>query len=95
MDREANATDTAVQDRPVRGARRQVAVRRRRSRKSVRRDRWIVARSRNRTFRTAAVCAGVLLLMALGLYFGLSHQDSPPGGEGAAGALIVGPHGIV
>ncbi|MES1166311.1 MAG: hypothetical protein ABUR63_11160 [Verrucomicrobiota bacterium] len=55
----------------------------------------MVARSRRRTFRTAAVCAGVLLLMALGLYFGLSRQDSAPGGEGATRGGVVGVTGIV
>lgn len=43
----------------------------------------IVSRSRREKVRTLAVCTGALLLMALGLYFGLSRQDVPPA-EGAA-----------
>ncbi len=46
--------------------------------------RWVVARSRKRMLRTAAVCTGVLLLMAVTLYLGLSRQDSAPAAEGAA-----------
>ena len=37
---------------------------------------WVGSRSRREKMRTMAVCAGALLLMALGLYFGLSHQES-------------------
>jgi hypothetical protein len=45
----------------------------------------IVSRSRRERVRTVAVCTGALLLMALGLYFGLSRQEAPPA-EGAAPA---------
>ena len=45
----------------------------------------IVSRSRREKVRTVAVCTGALLLMALGLYFGLSRQEAPPA-EGAAPA---------
>jgi hypothetical protein len=96
MERQANATEMAIEDRPSAGQRRQVTVRRRRPRKGARRDdRWIVARSRTRIFRTAAVCTGVLLLMALSLYFGLSRQEAAPGGEGATRGGVVGVRGIV
>src|SRR5690348_5509614 len=99
MDRQAKATDSVIQDRhhdhSAAGPRRLVVVRRRRPRKGVRHDRWMAARSRTRTFRTAAVCAGVLFLMALGLYFGLSRQESAPNGEGATRGGVVGVHGIV
>jgi hypothetical protein len=47
---------------------------------------WFVNRSRREKVRTAAVCAGALLLMALGLYFGLARQEAPPSVEGAAPA---------
>jgi hypothetical protein len=63
-----------------------VSVRRRRTRSGHqsggRTGRWVV-RSRNRWVRTCALCTGVLLLMALGLYFGLAHQESAPS-DGAA-----------
>jgi len=95
MDRQANATDSLIEDRAPHRARQQVVVRRRRARKGVRHDRWIVARSRTRALRTAAVCTGVLFLMALGLYFGLSRQESAPSGEGATRGGVVGVRGIV
>ena len=51
-------------------------------------------RSRREKMRTVAVCAGALLLMALGLYFGLAHQDSSAPVEGAAPPGVVGAVGI-
>ena len=39
---------------------------------------WVANRSRRQKVRTVAVCAGALLLMAIGLYFGLSRQESAP-----------------
>jgi hypothetical protein len=48
----------------------------------------IVSRSRRERVRTVAVCTGALLLMALGLYFGLSRQEAPPA-EGAAPAYAA------
>jgi hypothetical protein len=45
--------------------------------------------------RTAVVCTGVLLLMALGLYFGLSRQDSASPVGGSEGGGVTGPRGVV
>jgi hypothetical protein len=62
------------------------SVRRRRARRghhSEHRTGRRVVRSRNRWVRTLALCTGVLLLMALGLYFGLARQESAPS-DGAA-----------
>jgi hypothetical protein len=74
--------------------RERVSVRRRRPR-SARSDRgrspnWVATRSRRRMARSFALCAGVLLLMAIGLYFGLAHQDNTAPVEGAALAGAVG-----
>ncbi|HXU60558.1 MAG TPA: hypothetical protein VN962_02585 [Polyangia bacterium] len=38
--------------------------------------------------RTAVVCTSVLLLMVLGLYLGLSRQDSAGHGEGAGSPVV-------
>jgi hypothetical protein len=38
----------------------------------------MASRSRRERLRTLVVCAGALLLMALGLYFGLARQESAP-----------------
>jgi hypothetical protein len=58
--------------------RERVVVRRRRGRSRHRPGRWTTMRSRRRTVRAFLVCTGVLVLMALGLYFGLSHQEIAP-----------------
>jgi transcriptional regulator GlxA family with amidase domain len=61
---------------PVQVLRERVIARRRRARKERRETaNWVVARSRRQKVRTLAVCAGTLLLMALGLYLGLAHQE--------------------
>jgi hypothetical protein len=71
-------------------------TRRRRARQDRRRSAaWVVGRSRRRTVRTFAVCVGALLLMALGLYFGLAHQESSGPVESAAPLGAVGAAGIV
>ena len=45
----------------------------------------IASRSRREKVRTLAVCTGALLLMALGLYFGLSRQEAAAGRGSRAG----------
>jgi hypothetical protein len=57
-----------------------VSVRRRRRSRS-RRHRsgtWTARASRRKAVRAFVVCAGVLILMALGLYFGLQRQNTAP-----------------
>jgi hypothetical protein len=55
--------------------RERITVRRRRARQGHRPGpKWGVARSRKYLVRTFALCAGALLVMAVSLYFGLSHQ---------------------
>jgi hypothetical protein len=70
-----------------------VSVRRRRARRGHqsgrRTGRWVV-RSRNRWVRTVALCTGVLLLMAIGLYFGLAHQESAPSDGASHGSPFRG-----
>jgi hypothetical protein len=53
---------------------------------------WLPNRSRKQLWKTVAVCAGVLVLMAVGLYLGLSHQDAQ-GLPGAARFLLLVPTG--
>jgi hypothetical protein len=62
--------------------RQRVVVRKRRPRGPHKSRHWAARASRRRTVRAAVVCVGVLLLMAAGLYLGLSRQDSSPA-EGA------------
>jgi hypothetical protein len=70
-----------------------LSVRRRRTRRGHQSGghtgRWAV-RSRNRWVRTLALCTGVLLLMALGLYFGLAHQETAPSDGAAHGSPFRG-----
>jgi hypothetical protein len=70
--------------------RERVTVRRRRARSDRQSAKWVATRSRRRTARAFALCAGVLLLMAIGLYFGLAHQESAAPVEGAVRAGPVG-----
>jgi hypothetical protein len=58
--------------------RERVVVRRRRGRSRSRVGQWAAMRSRRRAVRAFVVCTGVLVLMALGLYFGLSRQEIAP-----------------
>jgi len=58
--------------------RERVVVRRRRGLGHHRSNRWTARASRRRTIRAFVVCAGVLVLMALGLYLGLSRQEAAP-----------------
>jgi hypothetical protein len=78
--------------------RERVTVRHRRARqgRSPSRGQWVTpSRSRRRAVRTFALCTGVLLLMAIGLYFGLARQENaaPPAHEairvGAVGGVGV------
>jgi hypothetical protein len=65
--------------------RERVVVRRRRAHSRHRTGRWTARTSRRRTLRALVVCAGVLVLMAVGLYMGLARQEIPPA-EGAGPA---------
>ena len=66
--------------------RERVVVRRRRAHSRHRTGgRWTARASRRRTLRAVVVCAGVLVLMAIGLYFSLARQEVPPV-EGATAA---------
>jgi hypothetical protein len=60
--------------------RERVVVRRRRARSRRRSGSgiWTTPASRRKVIRAFVVCTGVLLLMGLGLYFGLSRQDTAP-----------------
>jgi hypothetical protein len=58
--------------------RERVVVRRRRAHSRHRTGRWTAPRSRRRILRAALVCTVVLLLMAAGLYLGLSRQEVAP-----------------
>src|SRR5262245_13913310 len=40
---------------------------------------WSARRSRRRVVRAFLVCTGVLVLLTLGLYYGLSRQEISPG----------------
>ena len=97
MDRQATATESVITPDPLVRSRYRAGsvVRRRRARRSHSSRRWAAARSYRRMVRNAVVCTGVLLLMALGLYFGLSRQDqgSPVGGSERGG--LIGPRGTV
>ena len=53
--------------------------------------RWVAAsRARRRAVRTFALCTGVLLLMAIGLYFGLARQENARPAEGAVRVRALG-----
>jgi hypothetical protein len=66
-----------------------VSVRRRRARRVHRLGQVALARTRKRWIWTVALCTGVLLLMALGLYWGLSRQEAAPSEAASHGALRV------
>ena len=73
--------------------RERVAVRRRRahSRRHVG-GRWVARTSRRKVLRVVAVCAGILVLMAVGLYFGLERlpADSSRGIPAIAPPAVAG-----
>ena len=59
--------------------RERVVVRRRRAHGRRRpAGQWTARVSRRKVFRAFAVCAGILVLMAVGLYFGLERQEASP-----------------
>jgi hypothetical protein len=82
------AGDRTVTPFVLEKSRERVVARRRLERR--RRAHWVGNRSRREKVRTALVCAGALLLMALGLYFGLAHQESKVPVESAAPTGAVG-----
>ena len=55
-----------------------VVVRRRRAHSRPGPAQWAARRSRRRIIRVVVLCAGVLLLMAIGLCFGLARGDMAP-----------------
>jgi hypothetical protein len=71
--------------------RERITVRRRRARQGHRPGpKWGAPRSRKQLIRTFALCAGALLVMAIGLYWGLSHQSAGPGASrGVVSATVV------
>jgi hypothetical protein len=83
------ASGTAIPEETPERYRERVAVRRRRpgKRRAVRR--WSAANARKRVLRTFAVCAGVLLLMALGLYYGLARQEAAPADGASHGKQVL------
>lgn len=59
--------------------RERVVVRRRRARgHHHKRGAWTARASRRKVIRAVVVCASVLVLMALGIYYGLSKQELAP-----------------
>ena len=65
--------------------RERITVRRRRPRTNPDPRQWVAARSRQRRARMVALSTGFLLLMALGLYYGLSRQEGGASPQGARG----------
>ena len=55
---------------------------------------WTARSSRRKAIRAFVVCAGVLVLMAIGLYFGLSRQNTEPA-ESSLDAPVMAPVGKV
>ena len=65
-------------------------VRRRRSSRRHRPLNWSARTARKRLVRTSLVVASVLVLMALGLYYGLARQEAAPAdGTSRAPATVV------
>lgn len=62
----------------IRRERTVVRRRRARSRRHHQHRSWTARASRRKIIRAFVVCTGVLVLMALGLYFGLSRQEVAP-----------------
>ncbi|HXJ20110.1 MAG TPA: hypothetical protein VMT03_07745 [Polyangia bacterium] len=95
MDRQASATESVTLDPVASPERQSHVVRKRRSRGSLSSRQWVAARSRRRIIRITAICTGVLLLMALGLYLGLERQDSASSIGGFDRGGVIGPRGTV
>ena len=78
----APEVDSPQEDAPIAVPdirRERVVVRRRRARgRHHKRGVWTARASRRKAVRAILVCATVLMLMALGLYYGLSRQESAP-----------------
>jgi hypothetical protein len=78
----APEVDSPQEDGPVVAPeirRERVVVRRRRGRgRHHKSGVWTARASRRKTIRAVVVCAGVLVMMALGLYYGLSRQETAP-----------------
>ncbi len=84
----------AIAGGPSEAQRQRVRVKRRRPRPGHHRSEvqhGAAARARQRAVRIFALSTGVLLLMALGLYFSLSRQESAAPAEGAirGGAVVA------
>lgn len=72
--------------------RERVVVRRRRAnskRRQHRIGRWSTRAARRNLIRAAVICASVLLLMAIGVYFGLSRQDVAPAESRLHGPMLA------
>ena len=69
--------------------RERVVVRSRRAHSRQRSGQWTARRSRRKILRAAFVCTGVLLLMAVGLYLGLSRQDTMPAESRLQGPMLA------
>lgn len=71
--------------------RERVVVRRRRPHSRHRKHgAWTARASRRKAMRALVVCVSVLVLMALGLYYGLSKQEPMPG-ESSVHPRVISP----
>jgi hypothetical protein len=74
--------------------RERVVVRRRRAHSKHRTSkhgtgRWSSRAARRKVIRTAVVCVAVLVLMAMGVYFGLSRQEVAPAESRLQGPMLA------
>ena len=81
-DRGSEGTSSPPLPMPLELLRERAIARRRRDRQN-QTENWNVVRARRQKIRMIAVCAGVLLLMGISVYFELEHQATPPPAEGA------------
>ena len=70
-DRSESRDDSSLTESGVVRTREVITVRRRRSR--LHPPNWIARQSARRSLQMVAACGGLLVLMAVGLYFGLGH----------------------